>query len=175
MHRRLLMILLAVAFGCGEPGPSGSSGLLEIPPVDATGTWTGTWIRDAGSVGSGPDSGPLEFTLVQNEPVAVAPPGITGTSTFTDFFDGVSPLACFETGEFLGELLGVRIDTIHILSEPRLPKPTSIEVDGDLDVLGNRMTGSYTVTQGKPLRGLGNGPDCTDFTGTIELTRPANP
>ena len=176
MYRRLLMTLLAVAFGCGESGVSGSSGLNPIPPIDTTGTWSGTWVGNNGS-------GPIEFTLVQTDPAEEGTSDVMGTATFTGFRDGSVAEDCFSSGSFVGKIFvdtgGITVDGISILNTPQ-DTPNGIleiQLDGELQVLGNLMTGSYVVTKGQP-RSKSNEPpvpNCKNFTGTLELTRSVTP
>jgi hypothetical protein len=158
MHKWMFMVVVAclAVLGCEEQFDSGSNGVIGTPPINVTGTWRGTWVQHRGRK----LSGGVEFVLTQvgNE--------VTGTSTFTTT-PTVPPRApCFDTGLFEAFLVRITLSD-GLLRLPPVPPDTvsSSRMIGSLDVVGNRMVGSYRLVK-QP---------CNNGQGNIEVFRVTEP
>jgi hypothetical protein len=165
MDRRLLVVLLscALAWGCDDPENTGTSGLLALPPFDATGSWSGTWVSQSGETGT------VELQVTQTEDPTSGLTTVRGTNTMSGacFGDRAGASATVD-GEFDSDVGPAALDGVLLFIPSPPPPPrfqNSTDVYTTLTVLGDRMAGSYEVIRN---------PDasCSGDTGFIELTRP---
>ena len=172
MSRKLFLLLLGVALAtaCSETNKTGSSGVIDTPPLDLTGTWTGTWISDDPATYGG---GTVTIEFEQIEGVVSDTTGeqlakvlfaeLTQESGGPTCWVGIgcpAPAmgdpACTSLEVFFVEAFGTLILDI-------VPDPNS-ELNVDLDILGNELNGTYVTPRHESS-------ECRLDTGTITATR----
>ena len=176
MSRKLFLLLLGVALAtaCSETNKTGSSGVIDTPPLDLTGTWTGTWTSDEpATYGNG-------TVMIEFEQIEGVVSDTTGEQVAKVLSAELTPLTgqtcwvgiacpppamgdpadskCTSLEVFFVEAFGTLI--LDVLTAPN---PNS-RLNVDLDILGNELNGTY-VTAGHEL------PECRGDTGTITATR----
>ena len=165
----LLAWLLVAGLGCDSLGKdSGSSGLIPGVPVHVTGPWTGNWVtRNAN--GELIEVGTVQFDLVQDAQQDVTgPTDQTGATWVTTAKPGNPFLACFGV-PLNTPLVGVvraGVEFLTLKGRMLVPVTGTRVVEADLNVLGDRMNGTFTLID-QSLPEL-----CRQLFGTLDAVAP---
>ena len=154
----LIALLPLVALACRDfEDRTGSSGLVVGPVVSAAGVWEGSWTTQ---IGSG-DFGGVVFIVEQDNDN-----NLFGCSCWTG-------TTCWDVGGFRGTIEGSSFLPVvmEVLKEP-LPDPRLgvVRLTAKLDVIGDRLAGTFDVVVADPDR-------CDDKVsragdeGTLDLVR----
>ena len=171
MSRKLFLLLLGVALAtaCSETNKTGSSGVIDTPPLDLTGTWTGTWTSDEpATYGNGTVM--IEFEQIEGvvsdttgEQVAKVLSAELTPLTGQTCWDGVVCIfgtSCPSVSLGFVEVVG----RILLFLNPDPAPAVDHRLDVTLDMLGNELNGTYLVE-------THSDPNCIGDTGTITATR----
>ncbi len=145
-----LIALASICLSCrGFDDRAGASGAVEAPVVDVAGTWEGEWSTTLGV----PESGTVTFTLEQDEDGNVFGTSVWTNSQCWSFEDpadvGVSTDQ--DSMPFSGTVVGSLIPAaavINRLADPvgSSPQRVGMQATGRLEIIGDRMAGTYVVT-----------------------------
>lgn len=170
MSRKLFLLLLGVALAtaCSETNKTGSSGVIDAPVLDVSGTWMGTWTSD-NPPNPSTISGTGDIVMVFDQRGQVDPRGdlaaeVTSASlSGTTCWDGVVCIvgtSCPSVSLGFVEVVG----RILLFLNPDPAPAVDHRLDVTLDMLGNELNGTYLVE-------THSDPNCIGDTGTITATR----
>ncbi len=146
-----LVVVLFAGLSCRSfDDRTGSSGINEGPEVDVTGTWSGTWSMTVGV----PDSGTVTFDIEQDSDGNVfgqsewigSPCWTNPIPDFIAAYDPGVPVPTRFKAIIEGTVM-LNATVMEILRDPPpAPRRDDHRATGRLEVVADRIVGTFTVT-----------------------------